>query len=408
MEHPTPESPSRPGQPTLATIIIVSFLVGGMSGGIFGVAATKGGLSNFLGSPVQRGVSNVNVSTIALQEESATVDVVKKVNPAVVSIIAKKDFSKVFGNQNTPLDDFFGLPFLKTPPRGIQTIGSGTGFIISSDGTIVTNKHVATIEGADEFVVVMNDQQTFDANVLATDPTNDVAFMKIEAKDLPTVELGDSDSAQVGDTVIAIGNVLGQYRNSVTKGVISGLARTIRAGDGSGQVETLRNVIQTDAAINQGNSGGPLLNLAGQAIGINTAIDREGQLIGFAIPINVPKRDLDSLKKTGKIEQPYLGIRYILINQAIKEANDLAVDYGALVVRGDTRDELAVIPGGPADKAGLVENDIILEIDGQKITEDHDLAQALSEKTIGQTVTLKVFSKGKEKTVQATLEARTE
>lgn len=420
MDHSSPESRTRPGpsaassgqrgQPTLGTAIIVSFLVGGLSGGIFGVAATTGGLSNFLGSSSQRSAGNVNVSTIALQEESATVDVVKQVSPAVVSIIANRDFSKVFGpDQSSPFEDLFSFPFFQQPrQQGIQEIGSGTGFIISADGTILTNKHVATIPNTDEFKVVLNDGQTYDAKVLATDPANDIAFMKIEAKDLPTVELGDSDTIHLGDTVIAIGNVLGQYRNSVTKGIVSGLGRTIRAGDSSGNTETLRDVIQTDAAINQGNSGGPLLNLAGQAIGINTAIDREGQLIGFALPINIAKRDLDSLKSKGKIEQPYLGVRYVIINEAVKQANDLTIDYGALVVRGDTREELAVIPGSPADKAGIVENDIILEIDGQPVTEETDLASALGQKTVGQTVSLKVLSKGSEKTVQVTLEARTE
>lgn len=395
---------------SIGTIILVSFIVGGLAGGTVGSIMAQGGLGKILQGDTAKGsVKNVSVGTLSLQEESSTVDVVKKVSHAVVSIIAKKDYSKVFGTEpESPLDEFFGFPFLQPQPRGKETVGSGTGFIISDDGMILTNKHVATIAGADEFKVILNDERSFDAKVLATDPSADIALMKIDAKDLPTIELGDSDKVQVGDTVIAIGNVLGQYRNSVTKGIVSGLARTVRAGDGGGNVETIRNAIQTDAAINFGNSGGPLLNLAGQAIGINTAIDSEGQLIGFSIPINVAKNDIESVKKTGKIERPYLGIRYVIINEQVKQANGLSVDYGALVVRGNTRDELAVIPASPADKAGLVENDIILEIDGKKIDEDYDLAQALLEKEIGQTVTLKVLSKGKEKTVQATLEARSE
>lgn len=400
----------QPGKNSIGMIVLVSFLVGGISGGAIGAITANGGLAKLLNrsTAVSETTKGVKTDTLNLKEESATVEVVKKVSPAVVSIIAKKDFSKVFGQEDQPSPlDFFGFPFFQpTQPKDNGQVGSGSGFIISSDGMILTNKHVATIPGADIFTIIMNDQKTYDAKVIATDPATDIAVMKIEAKDFPTIELGNSDSVQAGDTVIAIGNVLGQYRNSVTKGIISGLARTIRAGDGSGNVETLSNVIQTDAAINSGNSGGPLLNLAGQAIGINTAIDREGQLIGFAIPINVAKRDLESLKKTGKIERPYLGIRYSLINGQIKEANNLTVDYGALVVRGNTVNDLAVIPGSPADKASIVENDIILEMDGQKITEDYDLAQALQDKEIGQNVTLKIQSKGQEKTVQVKLEAR--
>ncbi|MBI4092311.1 MAG: trypsin-like peptidase domain-containing protein [Candidatus Kerfeldbacteria bacterium] len=394
----------------IGTIVFISFLVGALSGGLFGTLAAGGGLKNLLGRTTKTAtsVNSVNLGTLRVQEDSATVEVVKKVSPAVVSIIAKKDFSKVFGNedQSTPLD-LFGLPFFQQPqPQGKRQVGSGSGFIVSSDGLILTNKHVATIEGADEFTVIMNNQKNYDAKVVATDPSTDIAVMKIEAKDLPTVELGNSDDIQTGDTVIAIGNVLGQYRNSVTKGIVSGLARTIKAGDGSGNVETLRNVIQTDAAINYGNSGGPLLNLAGQAIGINTAIDSEGQLIGFALPINIAKSDLDSLKKTGKIERPYLGVRYVIINEQVKQANELTVDYGALVLRGSSQNQLAVIPGSPADKAGIAENDIILELDGRKISDDYDLAQALFDKKIGDTVTLKILSKGKEKTAQVKLEVR--
>ncbi len=409
--QPAPTNNPKPQLASIGTLILVSFLVGGISGGAIGAITANGGLAKLLNrsTAVSETTKNVKTETLNLKEESATVEVVKQVSPAVVSIIAKKDFSKVFGNedQQSPFYDLFGFPFFQpTQPQGNGQVGSGSGFIISSDGMILTNKHVATIPGADLFTVIMNDQKTYDAKVIATDPATDIALMKIDVKDLPTIELGNSDSVQAGDTVIAIGNVLGQYRNSVTKGIISGLARTIKAGDGAGNVETLSNVIQTDAAINSGNSGGPLLNLAGQAIGINTAIDREGQLIGFAIPINVAKRDVESLKKTGKIERPYLGIRYSIINQQVKEANNLTVDYGALVVRGNTVNDLAVIPGSPADKAGIVENDIILEMDGQKITEDYDLAQALQDKEIGQSVTLKIQSKGQDKTIQVKLEAR--
>ncbi|MFH0829160.1 MAG: trypsin-like peptidase domain-containing protein [Candidatus Kerfeldbacteria bacterium] len=417
MDIPPPIKPNQRASTQkvgVGTIALISLIIGGVSGGIFGAAASKGGLSHLFSSSstVQSSVQNVNTTgTLSLQEDSSTVDVVKKASPAVVSVVAKKDYSKIFGNssENQQYNNFFGFPFIQQQvPQGIQEIGAGSGFIISSDGIIMTNKHVATISGADQYTVVTNDGKNYDAKLLATDPTNDIAFMKIEAKDLPTIELGNSDNVQIGDTVIAIGNALGEYRNTVTKGIISGLARTITAGDSSGNSETLRNVIQTDAAINQGNSGGPLLNIAGQAIGINTAIDSQGQLVGFALPINIAKSDLESVKKSGKIERPYLGVRYSIITPQLKEANKLSTDYGALIVRGNTADELAVVPGSPADKAGITENDIILEVDGQKINEDNDLAQILSQKQIGQKVTLKVLSKSKEKTVEVILEARTQ
>lgn len=391
-------------------ILLLAFVVGGLSGGLFGTVAVRGGLDTWFGGSASNSATvTAQTGTVSVREESATVDIVERVSPAVVSIIAKKDFGRVFGNEQptSPFDFFFDFPQSNAPqPQGKQEIGGGTGFLVSPDGTILTNKHVAEIEGADEFTVVTNDEKTYDAKVIAVDPGTDIAVMKIEGSGLPTIELGDSDAAQIGDTVIAIGNALGEYRNTVTKGIISGLSRTIRASDGSGNSETLRNVIQTDAAINRGNSGGPLLNLAGQAIGINTAIDSQGQLIGFALPINIAKHDLESVRQTGKIERPYLGIRYVIITAQVKEANQLSVDYGALVVRGETRTDLAVIPGSPADKVGIVENDIVLEIDGQRIDEENDLSQVLFDKSVGQPVTLKVFSKGQEKTFTATLEAR--
>ncbi|RLB87157.1 MAG: hypothetical protein DRH10_09570, partial [Deltaproteobacteria bacterium] len=226
----------------------------------------------------------------------------------------------------------------------------------------------------------------------------------IEAKNLPTLELGDSDKIEIGQTVIAIGNALGEFRNTVTKGVISGIGRTITAGDSRGRSEMIESAIQTDAAINPGNSGGPIVNLAGQVIGINTAISSQGQLLGFAIPINEAKRVINSVEKYGKIVRPFLGVRYILNNPEFAKKNQLKVDYGAIIVRGETVKDFAVIPGSPADKAGLQENDIILEVNGTKIERGNSLAKLLSKYAPGDEVTLKVLSKGKEKEVKVKLE----
>ncbi len=400
--------------------IIISFVVGGVFGGVMGGLVASSGLviegSGFL--PFGRVMRSVKDSaqpersaaqTVKVEEESQTTDVVERVSPAVVSIIVTKDLSKIYSRDYYfPFEDFFGFgwPFgFELPerqvPEGKREVGGGTGFIISADGMILTNKHVVDDSEA-EYTVLMNDGKKYDAKVLATDPVLDVAVVKIEAKDLPVVEFGDSDSLKIGQTVIAIGNALGEFRNTVTKGVISGIGRTITAGSQSGE-ETIERAIQTDAAINPGNSGGPLIDLSGRVIGMNTAVSREGQLIGFALPINEAKRVVESVKKYGKIVRPFLGVRYVLLNEEIAKSNNLDVDYGALVSRGETRTDLAVLPGSPADKAGLVENDIILELNGTKINEDNSLASLIATYAPGDKVKLKILHRGDEKTVEVTL-----
>jgi len=421
--------------------LIISFFIGGISGGIWGIIG--GGYiaplveKNILKKKITESIEKPAVKEKIIEriikeddekkeivkiisEESATIEVVKKVSPSVVSIVITKDLSKYYdvtGPDIFPFDDFFedfGFPFkfkFFTPEKRIvpkgetkQEVGGGTGFIISSDGLILTNRHVVSDSEA-EYSVITNDNKRYDAKVLAIDPIIDIAVIKIEAKNLPVIKLGDSDSIQIGQTVIAIGNTLSEYRNTVTKGVVSGIGRTVVAF-GAGRSERLENVIQTDAAINPGNSGGPLLNLSGEVIGVNTAISREGQLVGFAIPINNVKSVVESVKKHGRIIRPLLGVRYRPITKAMAEANNLSVDYGALVVRGKNPEDLAVVPGGPADKAGIVENDIILEVNGQKIDEKHDLAKEIAQYQPGDKIKLKILHKGKEKTVEVTLGER--
>ncbi len=403
----------------IIAVLIVSFITSGVVGGIMG--AVSGGLSseylvpwfkkNILKESVESLKEEVTPRTIKIEEESATVETVKKVSPSVVSIVISKDLSKYYsftGPNIFPFDDFFefnGPDFqFSTPqlPKGKQEIGGGTGFIISSDGMILTNKHVVSDPEA-EYSVITSQGKKYDAKVLASDPFNDIAIVKIEEKDLPPIELGDSDNLEIGQTVIAIGFVLAEYENTVTKGVISGIGRSVIAS-GGGRSEKLEGVIQTDAAINFGNSGGPLLNLSGQVIGVNTAINREGQLVSFAIPINSAKQVIESVKKYGKIIRPFLGIRYIILNKEITKANNLKVDYGALIIRGEEKTDFAVIPGSPANKAGLEENDIILEINDQKIDEKHDLARQIVKYKPGDKVELKILHKGEEKTIKVKLE----
>ncbi len=269
---------------------------------------------------------------------------------------------------------------------------------------IVTNRHVIEDKTA-EYTVFTNDGKKHTATVVARDSVLDIALIKIDGSGYSYLSLGDSDSLNLGQSVIAIGNALGQFKNSVSVGVVSGLSRSITAGDNNGQSESLSNVIQTDAAINPGNSGGPLLDISGKVVGVNVAIVQGSENIGFALPINSVKSVINSVKATGKIIRPYLGIRYVPVTQDLKDKNNLTVDYGDLVGKGKTASDLAVIPGSPADKAGIVENDIILEIDGQKLDQDHDLATIVRNKNVGDTVTLTVLDKGIQKDIPVKLEA---
>ncbi len=348
-------------------------------------------------------------------QESFVIDAVKKTNPAVVSIIISQNVPKYEAyidpnqQQQNPFGDlfpnfFFNIPQYRQNGTEKKEVGGGSGFLVTSDGLIVTNKHVVDQKDA-EYTVFTNDGKKHPAKVVARDPVLDIALIKIEGSNYPYLSLGNSDSLQVGQSVIAIGNALGEYRNTVSVGVVSGLARSVVAGDASGNTELLDHVIQTDAAINPGNSGGPLLDLSGQVIGVNVALAQGSQNVGFALPINSVKGAIDSVKTTGKIIRPFLGIRYVAINAEMKDKNNLSVDYGVLVKAGQNPNELAVIPGSPADKAGIVENDIILEVNGVKLDDKTTLASLIREKNIGDVITLKILHKGVEKNVQVTLEA---
>ncbi|MFA6391598.1 MAG: trypsin-like peptidase domain-containing protein [Patescibacteria group bacterium] len=387
---------------TIIIAVVLSFFVGGSSGILFGmlggsIVRNNDSLSNLTGS--------LEAKKYVIEESSSTVDVVEKVSPAVVSIIATQDLSDYYnqtGPNVYPFDNFFQFDLPNDLPSGKQEVSSGTGFIISADGMIVTNKHVVSIENA-EYSVLTNDGKSYAATVVSIDPLNDIAILDIEAAGLTAAELGDSDVLQIGQTVIAIGNSLGEYSNTVTRGVISGIDRTITASGQSG-TETLEGVIQTDASINPGNSGGPLLNLEGQVIGMNTAIDSQGESIGFAIPVNETKTVVASVQKYGKIVRPVLGIRYIPVTPAIAEKNSLPVEAGALITKGRTDEDLAIIAGSPAEKAGLKENDIILSINGELIDGNNSLARIIRKFLPGESVVLKVMRDNNEITIDAVLE----
>lgn len=334
-------------------------------------------------------------------EESETTNVVDGAKPSVVSIVISKEVSTSggggqfgFGFSDPFFDQFFGAPQDVNEPETEEVeVGGGSGFVISEDGLIATNRHV--VEDPDAtYTVVFDDGTKHDAEIVDLDELNDFAILRIDAEGLMPLPLGDSDSLSEGQAVIAIGNTLGEYSNTVTKGVVSGLSRDL-GGEYSG-------LVQTDAAINQGNSGGPLLNLSGEVVGINTAVDRGGEGIGFAIPVNEAKAAIDSVEEYGYIARPALGIRYVPLTPEIAEANDLLYDYGAYI-RGSA-DEPGVLEGSAADEAGLSERDIILEVDGQKIDEEHSLPTLLREYSIGDEVTLLVAQNGKEKKVKVVLQ----
>jgi serine protease Do len=348
--------------------------------------------------------------------ENAVIGAVKNATPAVVSIVISENVPVVEQCPYNPFQDlppqfqqFFGngsSTFTQPCDTGqtqLQQVGGGSGFIISSDGLILTNKHVVSDTSA-SYTVITNDGKKYDATVLARDPNQDLAVVKINATGLPTVTLGDSNSIQLGQTAIAIGNALGQFSNTVSVGVVSGLERTVTASaPDTGAQETIQNVIQTDAAINPGNSGGPLLNLEGQVIGINTAVASNAQNIGFAIPIDQAKHDISSVESTGKIETAFLGVRYIPVDANLAQQQNLPVNYGALV-RGDSTGP-GVEPNSPAAKAGVQAEDIITAVNGVSL-QTNDLAALIAEYDPGTTVTLTIDRGGKTISLQVTLGTR--
>ncbi len=349
----------------------------------------------------------------AIDYEQAVVKAVEQTSAAVISIIISKDLPIIeqcpynpFSDLPPEFQEFFGQGFEFYQPcqKGtkLQEVGGGSGFIISSDGLIATNKHVVSDTNA-LYTVLTNDGKKYEAKVLARGNYQDVAVIKISTNNLPVVRLGDSDKVKLGQTAIAIGNALGEFRNTVSVGVISGLARSLTAS-GGGSSEKFEGLIQTDAAINQGNSGGPLLNLKGEVIGINVAMVSGAQNIGFAIPINQVKKAIESVKQTGRIITPYLGVRYMMITQELAKKEKLPVDYGALI-RGNESGS-GVMPESPADKAGLQAEDIILEINNKKIDQDRSLVSIIQEYNTGDTLILKILRNNKEMTVSVILEER--
>jgi len=383
------------GSSVLTTLVISGVLIGLMANNLI----------SFNNWQQNSTVGQVSVKTGTTVENSQVMNTVEKTNPAVVSIIISKQISTLENNNSlyNYLFNFNSSSNSGSNSTEKQEIGGGSGFFVSSDGYIVTNCHVVEDSTAD-YTVLTKDNKKYTAKIVAKDKTLDVAVLKIDGKNFTYLTFADSDTLKLGQSAIAIGNALAEFQNSISLGIVSGLSRSITASDGNGSTEQLDGVIQTDAAINPGNSGGPLLDIKGNVIGVNVAIEDSANSIGFALPSNMVKSVVESVMKNGKIVKPYLGIRYTQINSDVKSKNNLSVDYGVLVAKGSNSGELAVIPGSPADKAGIVENDIILEIDGVKIDETKSFASIIRQKKVDQTITLKVMHDGETKEVKVKLE----
>ena len=360
---------------------------------------------------VEKKENALQVSQIS--QEEAIIRAVEKVSDSVVSIVVTKDLPIIEEYWIFPFEEFrefFREPFdFRVPQpkeRRRREISWGSGFIISEQGLILTNRHIVLDREAG-YTVITTDGRRFKAEIVAKDPFHDLAFLKIqkdEEKSFPVAALGDSDVLRAGQTVIAIGNALGTFKNTVSVGVVSGLGRTIVAS-GGGVVETLKDVIQTDAAINRGNSGGPLLNLEGEVIGINTAIVLGAENIGFAIPVNQAKRGIEQVKITGKISHPFLGVCWVQITGALQEELNLPVNYGVLIKKS-LNCPYGIFPGSAAEEAGLRVGDIILEWNGQKLLPEKSLAEMIQKHIAGDKVVLKILRNNEQKIIEATLDER--
>jgi serine protease Do len=381
----------------LIAAIILLFIGGIVSSGIFGLHWSSFGRF-FPAYSLKNTINEGTQTTRIVSEESVVIDVVNKASPSVVTVGIINPQTSSSSQDNVFQFDPFNMFTIPVPrgslqPNTEQDIGSG--FIVGADGLIVTNKHVVA-DTTVQYKVITKDNKSYTVSKIYRDPSNDLAILKIDPPTggLPTVVLGDSSKIKVGQLAIAIGTALGEFRSTVTTGVVSGVGRGITAGDPlAGEAETLDNVIQTSAAINPGNSGGPLLNSSGQVVGINVAVSQQGQNIGFALPVNVVKDALNNFNATGQFNRPYLGVRYKTITKDVALLNE--VPEGAYI--------MDVVSGSPADKSGVKTQDIITKIDGTRLSGGNELSTVVGKKAVGDTTSLTVYRGNKEQTIKVTL-----
>src|SRR3989338_10559547 len=383
---------------SLALISVVSLIYGIVGGGLSGYAVF---------SILDNGEETTGGDTIINFENGSYKEVWEKAAPTVVSVVALKDLSDYYDQFS-----FFGFPKTAQGDSELSEVSSGTGFILTAGGLVVTNKHVVSDAEA-EYVVILDDGTELEAEVLDKDSLNDIALVQITGDDdrigeLPNLDFADSDLISVGDPVVAIGNALGEYSNTTTAGIISATGREILAGGTGFGTETLVNLIQTDAAINPGNSGGPLLNLSGEIVGMNTAVDTTASGIGFAIPSNDIAMVVKSYQEFGRIVRPFVGVRYVVVHENNMERLGVDVDYGVYVI-GDQQAHLpGVVPDSPAAKAGVKEGDVILSVNGEVLTETNTLVNVIAAYLVGETITLEIWRDGETITATVTLEESTQ
>ncbi len=374
----------------VSAVILVSFLAGGLADRLFVLRP----LDVFLKRDVSTQPLKATSPLSALVQDGqalSVADVAEKTSSSVVTVAIKKQQSVV--QVPSILSPFFNSDPTVNQTEEIQR-DIGTGFVIDSSGLIVTNKHVV-LDTTATYTVIGTDETEYQVTKVYRDPVNDLAILKIEGAKIPALQLGDSGKIRVGETVIAIGTALGEFRHTVTTGVISGIGRSITAGTGFSQFEELENVIQTDAAINPGNSGGPLINARGEVIGVSVAVTANAQNIGFALPINIVKDSLDNFNKTGQFERPLLGVRYQMITEQAALANE--VPQGAYVV--------TVVEGSTAAEMGLQKGDIVTKLDGVAIQGKDTLAKLMSKKKVGDSLNVTYWREKEEKTVAVKLKA---
>lgn len=374
--------------------LIVKKVLIGLAGLVFILAVALGGAAAdrlFQIKPLDLFLPNKTSTPLigqkVVREDNVVIEVYKKVSPSVVTVSVETPRRRVLS-----FDIFGGF---SSQIRGGTPQDIGTGFIVSSDGLVVTNKHVVSDTTA-KYKVITNNNKEYEVKQISRDPNNDIAVLKIDTKGLQPVSLGDSSNLQVGQYVVAIGTALGEFRNTVTQGVVSGLGRGISAGNPlQGYVERLDNVIQTDAAINLGNSGGPLVNISGQVIGINVAVAQGAQNIGFAIPIDTVKEALKQYNSNGGFPaKAYLGVQYQMVSKQSAILNN--VPRGAYIVD--------VVAGSPAETAGIQVDDIITKVDGKDVTDNKNgLAGIISTRHVGDTVGIELWRSGETKIISATL-----